>query len=483
LHQFVISITGPDTESAIADMRAFASRCDLFELRLDRIRDADPPGLIAAAPKPVIATCRPQHVGGQFAGTEAERLSLLSQAGGLGAKYVDIELESAPGFDPRGAKLIVSHHDFSRVSENITEIRARINALEPAIAKLVCTAKGAEDNMAMLRLNRDSDVPTSAFCMGPAGLPSRVLGRKYGSRLTYAAFDAPGAAAPGQPTISLLENTYRVRSVVTRTAVYGILGNPALHSVGPVFHNGAFESLGLNAVYVPFETSDPDAFWQAFSPELKGLSVTTPFKRKALQLSKSISPEAKAAGAVNTLVRGRGGFNGHNTDIAGIRVPLAKRIGELRGLRVLVLGAGGAAMAAVYALTSEGAKVTIANRTETRAETLAARFEVQTLPWDERASVPCDIVINATTVGLRGEDNPLLPPEFFKPGISAFDLVYRAGGTAFLRTAAEAGANCIDGTEMFVAQAVEQLRLWTGKSLSPETVESLAARVRARLEI
>ena len=219
MHQFVISILGPDTESALADMRAAAERCDLLELRLDRIRDADLPRLLSDPPRPVIATCRPIHEGGAFAGTEAERLALLSQAGGMGAKFIDIELDCAAGFDPRGARLIVSYHDFSRVPDDIADIHSRICALEPAIAKLACAAKGAEDCMTMLHLNRGAPAPTAAFCMGPTGLPSRVLGKKYGARLTYAALNESAAAAPGQPAIGLLADTYRVRNVRSRTEI------------------------------------------------------------------------------------------------------------------------------------------------------------------------------------------------------------------------------------------------------------------------
>ncbi len=481
MHQIVISITSPDTESAIEDMQKAAQSCDLLELRLDRIRDADLPRLISSAPKPVIATCRRTHEGGAFSGTDAERLSLLSQAGRRGAKYVDIELDSIEGFDPGRAKLILSHHDFTHVPEDIAEIHGRICDLKPAIAKLVCTAKGAEDSAVMLRLNRKAPVPTAAFCMGRVGLPSRVLGRKYGARLTYAALDEASAAAPGQPTIRQFSDTYRLHSVRSRTAIYGILGNPALHSVGPVFHNAAFQALGKDAVYVPFETADPGAFWSAFSSEIHGLSITTPYKRKALEFAKRLSPEAVEIGAVNTLVRSRGGFVGHNTDITGVRLPLLEKLGTLSEKTVLILGAGGAAAAALYAVESEGARAFLCNRTESKAETLAGRIEAQVVPWEQRGQVSCDIVINATAVGLRGEEAPILPEEFFSPSMIAFDLVYHRGGTTFLQTAAKAGAATIDGVDMFVAQAVEQLKLWLGEAPDAETVSELSVKVRAGL--
>lgn len=463
MHRFVVSIVGPDSGSAIADMRAVAGECDLIELRLDRIRDADLPRLLSGAPKPVIATCRPAHEGGGFTGTEDERLALLSQAVRYGAKYVDIELDSAAHFEPAGAKLIVSYHNFSGVPGDVAEIHARIRALKPAVAKLVCTAKGAQDNQVMLSLNRGSSVPTAAFCMGGVGLPSRVLARKYGACLTYASVGEGSSAGPGQPTIGLLRDTYRAHKVRSRTALYGLLGNPALHSVGPTFHNAVFGAMDKDAVYVPFETADADAFWSAFSSEVRGLSVTTPYKRKVIGFAKKVSREARAIGAVNTLVRTKGGFAGHNTDIAGVRDPLLARFASLEGKAVLVLGAGGAAGAAAYAARSAGANVTLANRTREKGETLAQRLGVAAVAWEGRAGVDCDIVINATSVGFRGEDDPLMPPGFFTPARSAFDLVYHRGGTAFLRAAAGAGACTIDGSEMFVAQAIGQLRLWTGK--------------------
>jgi len=344
-------------------------------------------------------------------------------------------------------------------------------------------AKGAEDNMKMLLLNRGAPVPTAGFCMGKLGLPSRVLGRKYGARLTYAALDEASAAAPGQPTLGLLTETYRLHSVRSRTSVYGILGNPALHSVGPIFHNGAFEALDKDALYVPFETADPNAFWTAFSKDIHGLSITTPYKRKAVEFAKKLSPEAMETGAVNTLVRSRGGFAGHNTDVVGVRLPLVRRLGTLAGKTVLILGAGGAAAAALHAVAKEGARAFICNRTESKGETLASRIQAQVVPWEQRGQVSCDVVINATAVGLRGEEEPLMPAEFFTPAMTAFDLVYHRGGTSFLRTAGEAGAVTIDGVEMFVAQAREQLRLWLGETPDEETVSQLETKVRAGLSV
>ncbi len=481
MHKYVISVVSPDTESAIEDMRTAAPTCDLLELRLDCMRDADLPRLLSSAPKPVIATCRPVHEGGSFRGTEKERLTLLAQAARLGAKYVDIELESVPAFEPSEARLIISHHDFNSVPDNISEIHQRICALEPAVAKLACMAKGAQDNLKMLLLNRKSPVPTAAFCMGPIGLPSRVLGRKYGSCFTYASLDASSPAAPGQVSLAMLDDCYRIRRIRSRTAVYGILGNPALHSLGPAFHNAAFEALGRNAVYVPFETADADAFWSAFAGEIQGLSITTPFKRKALEFARKLSPEAQMSGAVNTLVRTRGGFAGYNTDIEGVRKPLLSRLGSLDGKRVLVLGAGGAAAAALYAVTSCGARAFVSNRTDSKAESLVFPLGATAVPWDGRSGLACDVVINATTVGLRGEDKELVPPEFFKPGMVAFDLVYHRGGTSFLSAAAEAGAATIDGVEMFLAQAVEQSRLWTGSELPPELLSELSKNIRESL--
>ena len=119
--------------------------------------------------------------------------------------------------------------------------------------------------------------------------------------------------------------------------------------------------------------------------------------------------------------------------------------------------------------------------TESKAETLAGRIEARVVPWEERGQVSCDIVINATAVGLRGEGEPLLPAEFFSPSMTAFDLVYHKGGTAFLQTAAEAGAATIDGIDMFVAQALEQLRLWLGAAPEGEIVSELSAKVRGAL--
>jgi shikimate dehydrogenase len=253
------------------------------------------------------------------------------------------------------------------------------------------------------------------------------------------------------------------------TARYGIIGWPLGHTLSPVLHNWGFARLGIDAVYEawPLEPGDLPAFIRRMRTEpVSGASVTIPHKRAVMAHLDRITDRARAVGAVNTLYMAGDLLCGENTDVAGLAAPLRAR-GRLPA-SALVLGAGGAARAAVVALRELGvADVMVANRTASRAQELADELAVRAVDWAARMDQDAGIVCNTTPMGMSGDLVDATPwdADRFAPGMVAYDIVYNPLRTRFLREADAAGCATISGLEMFLHQGLAQFRLWTGLDL------------------
>jgi 3-dehydroquinate dehydratase/shikimate dehydrogenase len=313
-----------------------------------------------------------------------------------------------------------------------------------------------------------------------------VLTRTFGGLLTYAALRRGAGSAPGQLTVAQLRDVYNFDSTGPGTPVYGVIGNPVMHSVSPNIHNAAFRSLGMDAVYVPFEVDALAPFFAGVHClDPAGFSVTIPHKEEALRLVDDADEISHKIGAVNTVAVRDSRLVGTNTDwLAAVNaVKQALAADEtLAGRRVLLLGAGGAARAIAYGLAREKAVVLIANRTQERAERLAAETGAKTVRWEQRGAVDCDVVVNSTSIGMypRVDATPM-PAESLRQGRVVFDAVYNPRRTRLIEEAAAAGCRVVEGVEMFVEQAVAQFRFWTGRDAPVEvmrkaTVAALSQR-------
>ncbi|WAI01931.1 shikimate dehydrogenase [Methanogenium organophilum] len=254
--------------------------------------------------------------------------------------------------------------------------------------------------------------------------------------------------------------------------LYAVIGNPCLHSRSPELFTALFAACGVDGVYTRIEWPVLDDIMTAVrSAGLKGLSVTIPFKSDVMQYCDEITADAHSIGAVNTVVRCGDRVVGANTDWVGIRQPLA---GVMAG-HAVVFGAGGAARAAVYALQDLGMDVTVLNRTPERAQRIANHFGCEYGTPDAYDPEETDVIVNATPVGMEGREGTVLEANALRAHQTVFDLVYTPPETELLRNARHAGCRCIRGTEMFVHQAQEQMRLFTG-------VAAEAALIREILE-
>jgi 3-dehydroquinate dehydratase / shikimate dehydrogenase len=425
-----------------------------------------------------IATCRRTANGGKFSGTIAAEIEVLSKAAAAGFHIVDVELETVSAMKKgdlqklrdTGVALIVSHHDFA-ATKDLDGIYKRIEPFHPDFIKIVPTAKTLVDNVTLMRFLERMDDHSNiiGICMGDAGIISRVLGVRAGSAFTFAAASTGEETGPGQIAARTLIETYRIDQVDAATKVYGVAGNPIRSSLSPIMMNTAFRRETVNAVYLALQTHKlSDLLKLVHEIPIQGLSVTMPLKQEIMPHLEKTDPLSAKIGACNTVLRAQDGkLYGFNTDVAGITGPLEKRM-SLRGAKVLVLGAGGAARAAVFGLRDKGAEVFILNRTSETAQKLARQSGSKTIKKDAVAKTSFDAIINATPIGMAGiKAAQLLEAKDLNTKL-VFDLVYNPIETPLLRLARQKGIPIITGIEMFVQQGARQFEIFTGKPAPEE---------------
>jgi 3-dehydroquinate dehydratase/shikimate dehydrogenase len=448
---------------------------------------------------PIIVTCRDEQQGGANAYPVKLRVEVLAAALKAGAEFIDFEYEnflrpvhrgkimSAVSQSMKG-RLILSAHNFKGRFEEIGKLYRQSLSLYPAaVAKLVYTAGHINDCFEAFDLLHRTSGERIVFCMGQAGLVSRIIAKKLGSLVTFASLDEKGATAAGQLTIRELKECYRIDEITSETELYGVIASPVGHSLSPAVHNACFAGIGTNKLYLPLWVEGGRSGFDEFMDNVisrrwlgfKGFSVTIPHKANVISYVKkrqgTVEALAEKIGAVNTLTiaasagdEGKLKINAYNTDYAGAleAITSALEISQkgLEGMSVAVIGAGGVARAIVAGLCERRAKVKIYNRTIERGEKLADEFGCLFAPLDELQDIDARLVINCTSIGMypKTKETPL-PKECLKKGMAVFDTVYNPAETLLLKYAKEAGAKTVDGLSMFVNQACLQFKLFTGK--------------------
>jgi len=434
----------------------------------------------------VLATCRRHQNHGRFNGSIEQQLAVLSKAVDCGARAVDVEIESAE-FAAAGVRdlasrtiLVVSYHNYEGTPAMDPVLRRMLKV--PADAyKIVTTARKPSDNLRLLALAKSAPkTPLILLAMTETGFPSRVLSLAGGGLYTYAAPTLAEGTAAGQVCARSLRQIYRGEKLSKISRVYGVIADPVRHSISPAVHNRALQSRRIDAVYLPFLVSTlqlKDFFVLADRLPINGFSVTIPHKQRVIRYLDAVDPLARRIGAVNTVWRKAGKWRGANTDAAGIRIPLERRL-KLSNIAVLVIGNGGAARSAVFALSDAGSRVFITGRNPDRVRALAKAGGATPLLAEHVAGLRFDVIVHATPIGMWPNTERCYFDGTIPAGI-VFDLVYNPHDTLLIRRAREQGCEVIHGIEMFVEQASEQFQLFTGVAAPRQAMERAAVEALA----
>ncbi|MGB7132382.1 MAG: shikimate dehydrogenase, partial [Candidatus Sulfotelmatobacter sp.] len=468
LPRVCVAVTASDAAELVEKASALSRDNPFLEFRLDYISR---PGLALPKVKQfleshagtvVIATCRRASSGGKFRGSIASQLEILSKASSVGCQLVDVELQTAlkcksaqlQKLRARSA-LILSFHDF-RSTKKLDETFEKMRAIPADFYKVVSTATTLSDNLTMIQFlgRRADNHPLVGVCMGEQGIISRVLGVRAGSVFTFASATAGEETAPGQISAQELRSVYRIEQVDIATRVYGVAGDPVGHSLSPAIMNAAFRRENVNAVYLALHAKTlKDLLNCVREIPIHGLSVTMPYKEAILPYLDNTDSHTTKIGACNTVVRAQDGkLYGFNTDTSGVVRPLERRLSTLQDAKILVLGAGGAARAAVFGLKERGAEVYILNRHIAAGKKLAHRARARSIKRADLKKLAFDVIINATPVGMgHSRETPLQENEINARYV--FDMIYDPVETPLLKLAKQRGAQIIPGIEMFVHQA------------------------------
>jgi 3-dehydroquinate dehydratase/shikimate dehydrogenase len=466
-----VPIVGPSMEKALSDISVAEKIADIIELRLDLIARFELPALLEATSLPLIVTNRTKTEGGQWKGSEEERVQVLRQAIDAGADFVDIETSTPkdllkPILDHKGqTKIILSYHNFCNTMEDLNPLYEIMCELPGDILKIVTYAQDISDNLKifdLLKRAKKEKRKLIGLCMGENGELSRVLSPLLGGFLTFGALDTGKESAPGQILASTLKNIYRVDRPRENFKIYGVIGNPVSKSMGYLIHNRAFQEIGSPDIYVSFLVNNVAKFFNEFKEFFQGLSVTMPCKENIIPLMDNVDPTAKKIGAVNTVVKEDNGWTGHNTDCTGAILALEAQV-DLKDKNVLIIGAGGTAKAIGFGVVAKGASLTVTyNRNKERGEKLAKELDCQLASIHDIGDHDFDVLINCSPVGMSpNTDQTPFPSGNLKPGMVVFDSVYNPPQTRLLKEATAAGCTVISGVELFINQAAGQFEMWT----------------------
>jgi len=415
---------------------------DGIELRLDKFPSIDLPLLqryIQTSPHKIMLTLR--------------ELPLSPALISLSPHFIDLRVESISEQTQDlmrsypHIQWILSYHNFSETPDLEPIYNKMIQT--PASGYKIATMCNSSLDALRLLIFAKTHPHVSAICMGEKGAFGRILGPIVGNQLNYAAFSKEQKAAPGQYTVEELSQIYHFSSLNQETAIYALIGSPVTLSPGHIYHNNVFKTKNLNAVYVKIDLSQeelPLAIPLMKQLPFKGLSVTMPLKETILPFVDTIDSITQTIGAVNTLRFEQTRISGTNTDYTGALAALQAKT-SLAGKKVVILGAGGAARAIVYALKQAQAEVWVLNRTLDKAKALAEQFQC----FFGALPKKYDILIHC---GMPIEEKKILP------GTLAMDVVHTPKETSFLKIARERGCEIIYGEDMFVSQAAKQTKFW-----------------------
>lgn len=446
-------ILGNNFREVSENLNLARGRAEAFEFRLDTYSDEDFSFLNEELT--TIVTVK----------NSSEKFSekIYEEALASGATYLDIDVSSSLLTTFSKKNLIISFHDFEKSFDSEKILEKIFEMKRFGIPKFVCTPNSPKDLLEIAKASEVLKNSSEKFILigaGEVGKVTRLRSESLGSYFNYCALSKNFSTAAGQLTLSEAEFLGK-NPIIT-----GVVGWPLTTTNSPQIHNAAFRAANISGYYLKLPCPPeelpliPDVIRKY---KIAGVNVTIPYKESILPYLADIEPLAKTAGAVNTIRSGGQNLIGFNTDIVGFSESLKQTGAEVSDAKILLIGAGGAARAALSYLRKHNARVTIFSRTKERAETLGKKFCAK-VSKENFSEEKWDIIINASSAGMRGfENSSPVPALVFSKDTIVMDMVYDPEETEFLRLAKLSGVKkTINGGEMLIKQAAASFVLWTG---------------------
>ena len=445
----------------------------LVELRLDRMQSVDPQtiqNLISRIDGQVILTLRSVEHGGESKLSLDERHQTLLKLAGTGATYIDLEWPQDVGLVERFGrkKIILSYHQFQAPMPDLEGTLQKMRRTKAHLYKIAVQVASSIDTLNLMLFSRQAGEDVLAIAMGSLGANSRILSPYIRNRWCYVPLDGSSQTGPGQLQSQELNQIYRFDRIHPNIRPTALIGNPVAHSLGHKLHNGVFDSEKIDSCYVKISLEQEELLEGVKLLQqlgFRGISVTAPHKISVFPAATDVEPQAKGIGAINTLTFDGMKIIGTNTDGEGALDAIEERM-KVCDKSLLIIGASGAARSLAFEAKRRGAKVFIASRTFSKVEALSKELGVKACSLD-KLGLPYDLVINATS-----STDPI-PSLDFAGSQFAMDLSYNPSRTPFLERAISSGCQPIYGKEMFLHQAIGQLKRWFGIGPSVDSLRKL----------
>jgi 3-dehydroquinate dehydratase/shikimate dehydrogenase len=470
------------------DLYNAAGQCDLIEFRLDRLgKEPDLKEIMEGISKPILVSCRRREDGGNWQGTEEERLLQLRTAIIAGPAYVELELDIA-GAIPRfgNTKRVVSITDLKQPLRDLEPVIAQAIAAKADVIKFVGPTPTLDAAWPLLAtVTKKRDIPVVGMGLGKPGVMFSLLAQKYGAPWTYAALEQGLEAYPGQVTVSELAETYRWRDIGPQTWFIGVAGfGPAETATIKAF-NAGFAHHQLNIRCLPLELGLSHKLNQMLDAlQVNALLANSRLCERALNLADTIDDAARKAQYADLIVKQPDGRHAYNTTwksvLRVVEGALGAKSPEDRPLdrrNVFVIGGGGLARSVALGAQKRRGILSIAAADDNEARQLAQMTGARFIPLANLYDTLCDVVLIAEAQSfslqsgpVAGGDGVKLNPAFLREHMHVADLTQLPGESELLREARSRGCKIIEPVDLFSEYVTATFKTITGKDLPAELV-------------
>ncbi len=476
-----ISINQESRRLALVDMLNAAGQCDLLEVRLDRFEKApDLKDLFANKPKPVIMTCRRVQDGGNWDGSEEERLALLRQCIVSKADYVEIEVDAADQirrFPP--SQRVISYTNLQETPSDIADIYEECLKKSPDVVKLVTLARTPEEAWPLVQIVAKQRVPTVVVGLGKPGLMLSILGKKIGAPWAYAALERGMEAYPGQATVHDLNEVYHYNEVSKGTRLIGVTGFGELEYVATSALNAALAHLELPARCLPMGVGNVRLFRKVMEAVKLAGAVIDPEHRETLkEIASELHGAAKQVQAVDLLLHKPEGWHGFHTGfqvvVQGLNALLQGKFGDnpMQGRIIVLVGLKGLTRPLAEEILRKGASVILASHLKKAGQQMAQALACRYIQFEALYSTMHDVVIVCDEEKEEAAGRTTaVHAGYLKPGMVVLDLTANGRRSELIRQAKDRGCLVLDTRQMLLDQLELQARLITGKQVPREVLD------------
>jgi 3-dehydroquinate dehydratase/shikimate dehydrogenase len=481
-----ISVTPESLLLAKADLLNASRHCDLIELCLDHLGEPpDPADLVSAVDKPIIVSCRRVQDGGQWRGSEEERLALLQQSVKARPAYVEIELDVADQIPVvEGTKRVISYTSLDEPIRDVEAVLAQARQTNADVVKFTWPTPTLHATWPLVSaVTRKRDMPVVGMGLGNASLMFSLLGRKYGSPWVYAALEKGMEAHEGQPTVFELDEIYDWNHIVPSTHFVGLFGFGPAETLVVRMLNGGFKTLGINTRCLPLRLGSTDRLDMMLERLRMNALLISPHcgdqMREFADRSEAASTESRYS---DVIVETSDGWTAYNILWRIATRAIEEALGKtgpghhpLNGRDVLIVGANSTAQAIAYGIYRRRGRLSVTAPTDAQAEPFVAAFDCPYVSYDQLHTAAPEVIIFADSSIPIGRGRRAFDLSLLKEPVTVLDLSRMPRESAFSQEARQRGCRVVDPRDVFVNVVAAQFTVITGDVLPDNALQQALA--------